>query len=414
VTIASIGVGGRGSSLLRGFLARGDVECAYICDLDPARGGDCMKEVERRTGKKARRVLDYRRVFDDRGVDAVVVATPDHWHGPATVYACQAGKHVYVEKPPCHNIWEGRKMVEAARRYRRVVQVGTQNRSAPYNQKAVEYIRSGKLGKIHLCKVYNLKSGGPGGPFREPPDSKCPQGVDYDRWLGPAPLRPFNRAHWHGGWHHYWRYSGGDAADDGSHQIDLARWLIGKEYPKSVAGMGGRIAFPGDDGEVPDTQTATFEFDGLLMTFELAQWAPYMFKTPGRIRFGDEFPNWLQNATRIELYGTRGLMVVGRHGGGWQVFTQDARVVAKEPGRFPDDAHKENFIGAVRGQNPPSADIEEGHKSAILLHLANIAARLGGRRFAFDAKTETIPGDPGANALVKRVYRSPYTIPEAV
>lgn len=417
LVLAAVGVGGRGSTLVRGFAARPDIELAYICDLDPRRGGDLVKELTAKQGKAPQRVLELRRVLDDKGVDAVVVATPDHWHGLATILACQAGKHVYVEKPPSHNVWEGRKMVEAARRYKRVVQCGTQNRSAPYNRKALEYISSGALGKVHLCKVFNLKSGG---PFRASPDGPPPEGVDYDTWLGPAPKRPFNPGHFHGGWHAYWAYSGGDMADDGIHQLDLARWLLGKGYPKAVLCTAGKLAYPQSDAEVPDTQVATYEFDDVLMTFELTQWAPYMDKIAGDIRDNDLFPYWPQCATRIELYGTKGLMYVGRHGGGWQVFTSGKKpsrpgeLVAQAFGRFPDPEHKENFVQAIRSGQLPSADIEEGHRSAVLVHLANIAARLGGRRLVFDSTTETITGDKEASALLKRDYRAPFVIPEEV
>ncbi|MBI4606311.1 MAG: Gfo/Idh/MocA family oxidoreductase, partial [Planctomycetes bacterium] len=368
-------------------------------------------------GRAPGRVLEMRRVLDDGAVDAVIVATPDHWHALATVRACQAGKHVYVEKPPSHNVWEGRKMVEAARKHKRVVQVGTQNRSAPYNLKALEYIRSGALGKIPLVKVYNLKSGG---PFRRPPDAPKPEGVDYDTWLGPAPLRPFNPSHFHGGWHAYWTYSGGDLADDGIHQLDLARWLAGLELPAAVQASGGKLAFPESEADVPDTQVATFEFPGTVLTFELTQYAPYMDKIAGDIRMGGGFPYWPQCATRIELYGTKGLMMVGRHGGGWQVFTKAkvvsrvGEIVREERGRFPDPEHKQDFVDAIRLDRLPSADIEEGHKSAVLVHLANIATRLGGRRFHFDARTETIPDDREAAALLKRDCREPFVIPERV
>ena len=409
VIIAGIGVGGRGKSLLRGFAERGDCAISHIADLDPSRGGDIVDHVTSKQGTKPRRVLDYREVLDSKSVNAVTVATPDHWHGPMSVYACMAEKDVYVEKPPSHNVWEGRKMVEAARHYRRIVQTGTQNRSAPYVRKALEFIQGGGIGKIHLCKVFNLKSGG---PYREPPDSEAPEGLDYDTWLGPAPLRPFNRGHFHGNWHRYWAYSGGDMADDGVHQLDIARWLTGKDYPRSVSGTGGKYAFP-DDREVPDTQVVTYDFGDLAMTFELTQYAGYMRKTNGQTRDGSTFPYWHQNATRIELYGTKNLMVLGRHGGGWQVFAADGKVVAQEYGRFPDVHHKENFIRSVRSRELPSADIEEGHRSAVLVHLGNIATRLG-RTIDFDAKTERITNDARANGMLKRQYRKPFTIPEAI
>lgn len=417
LSLALIGAGGRGSTLVRGFLARGDCQLAYVCDIDPRRGRDLIEESRPNQPAPPGHVAEIQKVLDDRSVDAVIVATPDHWHSLASVMACQAGKHVYVEKPPSHNVWEGRKVVEAARKYRRVVQVGTQNRSAPYNREALDLIRGGALGKISLVKVFNLKSGG---PYRAPADAPVPEGCDYDAWLGPAPKRPFHPGHFHGSWHAHWAYSGGDMADDGIHQLDLARWLVGKGYPRAVNGFGGKLAYPESDAEVPDTQAIAYEFDDLIMTFELAEWASYMDKIAGDIRMGAGFPYWPQCATRIEIYGTKAMMFVGRHGGGWQVFTKAKQMsrrgelVAERTGRFPDPEHKEDFIQAIRTGRAPSADIEEGHRSAVLVHLGNIVTRLGGRRIVFDEKTETIPGDEEANALLRREYRAPYVVPDPV
>jgi len=410
IVFGSIGLGGRGRSLLRTFCERPDVEFAYLCDVDERRGGGLERGLESRQARKAKRVFDLRRVLEDKEVDAVIIATPDHWHGLATILACQAEKDVYVEKPPSHNVWEGRKMVEAARRYKRIVQCGTQNRSAPYVHKALEYIQSGKLGKIPFCKVFNLKSGG---AWHMRPDSEQPEGLDWNRWLGPAPKRPYNERIHHGGWHCLWAFSGGDMADDGIHQLDIARWLVGKDYPKSVHCSGGNLAFD-DDREVPDTQVVTYDFDGLVMTSELTQWAPYMSKTPGNIRGSNAFPDWPQNATRVEFYGTKEQMIMGRHGGGWQVFTSAGKVVAQEYGRPGDAPHRDNFIECIRSRKLPTADIEEGHRSAILVHLGNISCRLGGRELTFDPRTETFVGDDEANKLVKREYRKPFVILEQV
>ncbi|KPK71903.1 MAG: hypothetical protein AMJ84_05355 [Acidithiobacillales bacterium SM23_46] len=411
VRLALIGCGGRGSTVIRRFAKRPDVEVVSLCDLDKREGTSLPKQLNSIQGSTPKRVFHYEEVFTDEGVDAVVIATPDHWHGPLTVFACQAGKDVYVEKPPSHNVWEGRKMVEAARKYKCIVQAGTQNRSAPYVHKAVEYVRSGKLGDIPLCKVFNMKSGG---AYKARPNSRQPKEVDWYIWLGPAKVRPYNEGILHGQWHMYWDYSGGDMADDGVHQLDIARWLIGKDFPQSVHCSGGNLAFPNDDREVPDTQIVTYDFDGCIMTFELSQYARYMSKTPNDIRDGDKFPLWMQNATRIELYGTRQMMILGRHGGGWQAFTGDGKVVAQEYGRPGDDPHQEDFIHSVRSRRLPNGDIEEGHRSACLVHLANMSYRLGGRDLVFDAKTETIVGDEEANKLIKREYREPFAIPENV
>ncbi|MCP4643693.1 MAG: Gfo/Idh/MocA family oxidoreductase [bacterium] len=411
VVMGVVGLGGRGRGHSRGFAWREDCEVAYVCDVDEARVGRHPKEVERVQKKKPKAVTDMRRIFDDKDVDAVVVATCDHWHGLATIWACQAGKDVYVEKPPSHNIWEGRKMVEAARKYECVVQVGSQNRSAPYVRAAREYIESGAAGDVPLVKVFNLEGGG---PFTCPPDGEMPSGVDYDKYLGPAPMRPFNEAHFHGGWKNYWAYSGGDFADDGIHQLDVARLLMGdKPYPKTVHAMGGNMAFD-DDREVPDTQVVSFEYDDAVMTFELSQFARYMAKTPGKVRATDAFPDWPQNSSRIEVYGTKQMLYVGRHGGGWQALTSEGKVVDQGYGRDATDAHRDNFIDCVRTRERPNADIEIGHQSAALVHLGNMGVRLGGRRIEYDGANEAIPGDPQAGALLKREYREPYVVPENV
>ena len=413
VRMAAIGVGGRCSSLIRGFADRGDVDFVSLCDVYPGRDlvGAARKRIEAKQGKAPTIVQDFRRVLDDKSIHAVIIATPDHWHGPMSIFACQAEKDVYVEKPPSHNVWEGRKIVEAARRYRRIVQVGTQNRSAPYVHRALELIRGGALGDIHLCKVYNMK---PGGPFRRGANGKPREGMDYDTWLGPVREQPYNdRVVYGGGWHKYWDFSGGDLADDGVHQLDIARWLVGKDFPRQVHASGGNMVFK-DDREVPDLQVVTFDFDDLVMTFELTQYTPYMRKTNGQIRGGQAFPYWPQNSTRIELYGTKRLMTLGRHGGGWQIFTGDGKVEEQSYGRFPDPPHKEDFIQSVRSRKRPNADIEEGHKSATLVHLGNIAYRLGGRTLRFDGKTETFIGDAEANGLIKRDYRPKFAVPDVV
>lgn len=412
VVFGVIGLGGRGRDHCGGFARHETAEVAYLCDVDLGRIGDYPEAVARMQGGRTPAVVqDMRRIFDDPGVDAVVIATCDHWHALAAIWACQAGKDVYVEKPPSHNIWEGRKIVEAARKYERVVQVGTQNRSAPYIRSAAEYLRSGKLGEAPLVKVYNVK---PGGPFRLPEDSAQPDGVDYDMYLGPAPSRPFNQAHFHDGWKMFWDYSGGDLADDGIHQLDIARFLIGDPaYPKAVNCSGGNLAFK-DDREVPDTQVLSFEYDDAIVTFELTQYTQYMQKTATHIRMSDEFPDWPLNATRIEIYGSRGLMYVGRHGGGWQVVASNGRIADEGPGRMENEGHRENFLECVRSREKPNADIETGHLSAVMVHLGNIGVRLGGRRLVIEPQSESIMGDAEANALVRRTYRAPYAVPESV
>jgi len=413
IVVALIGAGSRGRDLGRIFCHQDNVVMKYVCDPDLDRIGNYPGQLERIQPTPVEAVQDLRKVLDDPEVDAVCVATCDHWHGLATVWACQAGKDVYVEKPASHNVWEGRKMVEATERYGRIVQVGTQNRSAPYVRAAQEYIAAGNLGEIPLVKVFNLK---PGMPFRMPRDSDLPERLDYDLYLGPAPSRPFNQGHFHGTWKHWWAYSGGDMADDGVHQIDIARLLIGDPgAPETVLATGGKLAYPDSDGDVPDTQVVTYRYPETVMTFELTNYAPYMRKTTDEERNTDLFPDWSTNATRIELYGKRQKMILGRHGGGWQAVTAGGEVVAEEYGRQHTVEHIQDFVACVRSRKKPNADIEQGHESAVLVHLGNIATEKGGL-VRYDPASETIVDDSAANdfLLRKREYREGFRIEDTV
>ncbi len=253
--------------------------------------------------------------------------------------------------------------------------------------------------------------------FRLPPNTSPPAGFNWDIWNGPAASRPYNEQIRNGAWHYLWDYSGGDAANDGIHQLDLARWLIGVDVPTAVHCAGGRFHEPGD-AEAPDTQIASYQFDDLIMTFELTLYTPYMLKTDGGIRNDDMFPYWPQNATRIEIYGDKGVMFVGRHGGGWQVFERPQNrqpiVAASRFGRFPDPEHKENFLTCVRSRQLRNAGPLEGHRSALLVHYANISYRTGGQRLVIDPETDQILNSPAAMRLFKRKYRKPFAIPEQV
>ena len=287
-----------------------------------------------------------------------------------------------------------------------------QNRSAAYNKAALEYVKSGKLGQIPLVKVYNLK---PGGAFHLGDSGKAPAGFDWDAWLGAAPQRPYHQHIFSGGWHKFWDFSGGDMADDGIHQLDLAMMLMGDPgMPKAVSCSGGKLAHKGDDSEVPDLQIVAFDFDDFVMTFELSGFPKYMRKTTGTIRRNDEFPYWTQNATRIELYGSDLMMTVGRHGGGWQVTTSGGKVVEQMYGRVPDYDHQKDFLECVKTRKRPNADVAILHDSCALVHLGNIAHRVGNKKLAFDPKSERFIDSNEANKLVKRQYRSKYAIPEQV
>ncbi len=417
IVLAAVGCGGRSGGLIEGFLQRDDCQYAYACDPDTPRAQEKAGLIERLQGTAPKIVDDFRRALEDKSVDAIVSATPDHWHALSTVWACQAGKDVYVEKPPTHDCWEGQQMLKAARRYERIVQCGFQNRSAPYNIAAKQYLAEGKLGTIHLCRIYNQKT--PWGMNPKVPDSAPPAGLNWDIWNGPAPEHPYNSG-MHQCWHHLWRYSGGDMANDASHQIDLARWLLGIELPKSVYSTGGRYATDPETlvAETPDTQIALYDYDRLLVSFELTLYGDYMLKTDQYIRDNDLFPYWMQNSTRIEIFGSEGLMIVGRHGGGWQVFTRpkDREPVVKDQmfGRFPDPEHKENFVQAIRSRQLPSADVQQGHVSCLLIHYANISYRLGGQKLAIDADSQQVVDNPEAMQLFRRSYRKPWIIEDQV
>jgi predicted dehydrogenase len=397
--------------VIRG-MAESGARISFLCDLHPEQLAKTARMVAEVQDTSAKLVKDMREVLDSGEVDAVVVGTPDHWHALATILACQAGKDVYVEKPYSHNIWEGRKMIEAARKYNRIVQVGTQCRSAPYVFAARDYVQSGKLGDINLVKVYNLKSGR---PFHLGEPGVVPGDFDWDTWLGAASDRPYHQNIFQVGWHKFWDFSGGDMTDDGIHQIDLAMMVMGNpDAPAAASCSGGRIHHESDDCEVPDVQIVTYDFDDFVMTFELTGYPRYMRKTSGTIRRNDEFPYWTQNATRVELYGAEMMMTIGRHGGGWQVTTSGGKVVEQMYGRFPDAPHFQNFVECVKSRKLPNAHIERIHPSMTMAHMGNIAHRVGNKKLWFDSKAERFVGNDDANRLLKRDYRKRYEVPEQV
>ena len=415
VVLGIMGVGGRGRALLTSLVKRSDVKIKYICDADTRCYGPAAEIVIEGHDYKPEFVQDFRKMLDDPQVDAIVIATSDRWHALATIMACQAGKDVYVEKPLSLSIWDGRKMVEAARKYRRIVQVGTQSRSAPYTEKAAEYIRSGKLGDIHLARVFLMQESG---PIQVADVQPVPEGLDYDLWCGPSPMLPYRPGQWF--WR-LWDFYVGYIMADMIHQIDLARYLIGRDYPETVCSAGGVYQF--DDGrEQPDTHFTTFEFDKLTLLFEASLWSPYMHRIV-LLKDQSKFPDWPFCATKVEICGTKGLMCFGRHGGGWQVFEGDARVrqskaVVSEPAKLKFgsiiDAHFEDFVSCIRTRRKPKADVEEVHRSMVLCHLANISYRVGNRKLKFDGETERFVNDAEADKYLKANYRKPWIVPDEV
>ena len=386
--VAVAGINGRGRGLSGGFNDIPGVRVVALCDVD---GNVLDREVKKfkDRNEKVNAYTDYRRMLEDKSIDAVAIATPDHWHVPLAAFSVIAGKDVYVEKPLSHTISEGRLLVNMARKHRRIVQHGTQSRSAEGLTDAVEYLRSGKLGKIRMAKAINNQLRGPIGRV---PDSETPAHVNYDLWLGPAPKRPFNRNRFHYKWHWWWDYGTGDTGNDGIHQIDIARWGLGVELPKAVSCSGGQL-FYNDDHQTPDTQIATFEYDEVYLMYEMRLWTPYKLE-------GHDNGNI--------FYGDNGKMSIGRNG--WQVTFKDG---SKGPGGGRgSESHIGNFIKAVRSckVSDLNANVEAGHHSAVLCHMANIAMRVG-RRLRFDTRQERFIGDAEANAYLTKKYRKGYELP---
>ena len=396
VRLGMIGVGGRGCGLLGSFAKLDDVEVRYLCDVDQASLERASKAVTDTGMPKPNEVADMRRVLDDPEVDAVVVATPDHWHAPATILACQAGKDVYVEKPASHNIREGRLMVDAARRYNRIVQVGTQARNRISTVEGVQAAKSGEIGDVLMAKAWNIQLRDDIG-HKE--DSPVPDGVDYDGWLGPAPWIPFNENRFHYKWHWHWHFGTGDAGNDGAHQIDIARWALGEDYPVAASGTARKIYFD-DDQQTPDTMNITFDYEDKAMIWEMRIWSPYKMED-------------VDNG--VAVYGTKGSVHIGRWNREWgyKVFNEGGEQVRHVPERVGDSPHHTDFIEAVKSRRLPNADILVGHLSAIHCHLANIVARTG-RNLRFDRETETVVNDAQANLYVSRRYRTHWSTPQGV
>ena len=398
VNVAVIGVRGRGRSLASEFAILPEVNVASLVDVDENVLRRVADGFEKTHGKRPQLLGDMRRVFDDKSIDAVAVATPDHWHAPAAILACQAGKDVYVEKPCSHNVREGRMLVDAARKYKRIVQHGTQARSRPSTCRAIEMAHSGMIGKILMAKAWNVQKRKDIG---RQPDSPVPSGVDFDTWVGPAEWMPFNENRFHYNWHWHWNFGTGDVGNDGAHQIDQARWALGVDYPSEVSGVGRKLFFE-DDQVTPDTVVATFTYPGKILMFEMRIWNPY--KMEG-----------VDNG--VAIYGSDGMIQIGRWGDGssFKVFDRSGKVVESDEKdkAASGESHAKNFVRCVRSREKPNAEIEIGYLSTLHCHLANVVARTG-RTLKFEARTETFTGDPEANALLGRKYRRHWGTPRKV
>jgi predicted dehydrogenase len=398
VSVGLIGCGGRGMHDTQNHQSNPGVEITWVCDPDAGRLGIAQRTFNIPT---ERAVSDMRRVLDDPSLDAVIVTTPDHWHSPAAILACEAGKHVYVEKPISHNIREGRLLVEAAARNKVHVQHGTQSRSTQMMIDAVKLLREGIIGNVLVAKCWNIQKRGSIGRGQ---DTDPPAGFDYDTWVGPATMIPYRTNRVHNGWTWWYHFGTGDMGNDGVHDIDYTRWGLGVDtHPSKVSALGGKFAND-DDQEFPDTQQVTFEYPGdgkpgnrKLFIYEQRLWST---NYPHNVDSGAEF------------YGTSGQMFLSRRGKIQVIDDKNKPVdIAVTPQPQDDAAHVRNFLAAIREEAKLNADALTGHLSTSLCHLGNISTRLG-RSLDFDPATEQVIGDEEANRLVRREYREHWGRPK--
>ncbi len=415
IRVGVIGLGGRGRVSHCGALrqlALQNVEIAALCDCDENRLKLAADECEKHSGKRPATFVENRALLDDPSIHAVAIATPNHWHALETIWACQAGKDVYVEKPASHNIFEGRKMVEAARKYRRIVQHGTQCRSSPKIREGIQKLHEGVIGRVYMARgiAYKLRAGGRNeiGPV--------PAGMHWDRWLGPAPEAPYNKLAVYR-WRFLKDYGNGEIGDQGVHQLDIIRWGLKLDsHPNVVQSMGGKLVHEDDDEDTPGNQLFACQFEGrnVLVQFETRNWY-----TNSEAGMGIEYPFVdHRNVVGVIFLGTEGYMIIPDYSSYYTFLGPERKPgpSASVPGApMMDFDHFQNWIQAVRSRKVEDlyADIAEGHLSSALCHLANIAYRTG-RTLHFDPKTEQFPDEPEANQLLTRPYRSPYVVPEHV
>jgi predicted dehydrogenase len=402
IGVGIIGCGGKGQSVWKNFLAQPEVEARAVCDVyQPfAEKGVAL------SGGRATVYKDFRKLLDDKTIDAVIIATPDHWHALQTIAACRAGKDVYVEKPMSLSVREGRVMVNEARKHRRVVQVGSQQRSGAHYVNALKLVRDGAIGEVHKISAGFTRNVLPG--FK-PRDLKVDtSNLDWDMWLGPAPRVAFDpfRCIYNFRW--FWDYSGGQMTNFGAHHLDIVRWALRAPGPSAIAGFGGRFAIK-DGGETPDVQEVVYQFPGCVVTWTARE------LNRGRAGGAD-----------IEFHGTRGTLALSRSGfkvtpegtdtGGGDVApapgAKAPAAAVEEKGSEMNVAHIRDFLACVKSRARPVADVEEGHLSAAMCHLGNIATRLG-RSLRWDPRKEEIAGDSEANRMLSRPYRKPWALPVA-
>ena len=399
--IGLIGPGGMGSNHLNLLAKRKDIDLRWVCDVDQLRLAKAL-ETAKGGGHATKSTADMREVLADDKVDAVFIATPDHWHAPAAILALDAGKHVYVEKPCCHNIREGQLMAEAVARSGKKLQVGTQSRSTPCVMAGIERVLKGDIGEVLVAKAWNSQRRGSIGKTQP---SDPPQTLDFDNWTGPAPVTPYRSNLLPGVWRWWYDFGCGDIGNDGVHDIDVAAWGLGvNTLPSRVTCLGGKNYFD-DDQQFPDTQYAVCEYpyEGnpagrhKQLIFEQRIWTQYV---------QDGYENG------SAYYGTEGMLIMG-HNVGWKMYGLRNKLIAEQTGGGDLPAHHENFFKAILDGTPTNADIVAGTTAAGIVHLANISARLG-RTLNVDPATGRVQGDPEADGLIQRKYREHWGTPKGV
>jgi predicted dehydrogenase len=396
IRVAIIGCNGRGASMAGTFARQTNVEVIYICDVDDVAMQKGIKSVREVTGKEPKGVKDFRTILNTKDLDAVYIAAPDHWHAPASILCLKAGKHVYVEKPLSHNPYEGEMLVKAAEKYKRIVQIGTQRRSWPTLTQGITELKEGVIGKVYMAKAWYANTRGPIGIGKVIP---VPANLDYELWQGPAPRRPYKDNLIHYNWHWFWNWGTGEALNNGTHDIDVARWGLGLDYPQKVNSVGGRYQFK-DDWETPDTQVITFEAPGATIVWE------------GRSCNG----SYNDNRSRgVIFHGENGSLHTGDNS--YMIFDNKNKLVrdvksdvvitqglnTTSPGEELDALHVVNFLENVRNDRKPFADALTGHKSTLWMQLGNISQRVG-HTLNIDSSTGHIIDDTEAMKFWNREY----------
>lgn len=394
----AIGINGMGGGNVGSFLKQENLVCAALCDVDAGVLEKRAVQFGERQGARPDTYEDYRTLLERKDLDFVMIGTPDHWHCLQAVHAMESGKHVYVEKPLSNSIGECDIMLAAARHHGKLVQMGQWQRSGPHWRNAVDFVHSGALGNIRTVKAWAYQ--GWMKPVPIYPDEAVPAGVNYDMWLGPMPLRPFNKNRFHFNFRWFWDYAGGLMTDWGVHIIDYALYGMNAPYPTSVMASGGKFAYPDDASETPDTLQAVFEFDGFTMLWEHAT--------------GIDLGPYGKNHG-VAFIGNNGTLVVNR--AGWEVIAEDDQnkplmeVPAPEKQNGNDlDRHTVNFVNAIRSGEALHAPVEVGHKAAVVAHMGNVAFKTG-RKVYWDQSIRQFKGDEEANTIIKPTYRAPWTVP---